>query len=212
MNRHNIVLINGKRRSGKGLLSLEIIKQCNKKYDQIHLFSFAGSIKEIMEPVLKEIEWDQKNKEVVRPLWIALGDVGRKINIDIWTERIFKKILNLAKEAAKQNQNSLFIIDDLRLPNELEFFKANFKEFINNFDLEKNLINLCAIRIEKYIDATKFVPGIDDNSTETAFDKLVNICFDYIIPQNILINEDGIPKFENVSIMAETVIRNYLIK
>ncbi|ADE19394.1 hypothetical protein [Mycoplasma crocodyli] len=210
MNKHNIILINGKRRCGKGLLSEEIIKQSKKDYQEIHVFSFAGDIKEIMQPVIDEISWDGKNKEVVRPLWIALGDVGRSINIDIWSERIFKKITTIAQKAATENKNSLFIIDDMRLPNELEYFKANFNNFKNSFDLRKNKLSLTAIRIEKYLDAQKFVPGIDDNNTEIGFDKLVNIAFDYIIPQDVLINQDGVPKFDNVSIMAKTVISNYL--
>lgn len=209
MNKHNIILINGKRRSGKGLLSSEIKNTAKKKYENIYVFSFADSIKNISQPILDEINWDKKNKEIVRPLWITLGEVGRKIDNDIWSKKTFNKIIGLAKKSSVNNQNSLFIIDDLRLPNELDYFKANIQK-IKDVVKKNDKVSITSIRIEKFIDAQKFVVGIDDDVTEIAFDKLVNICFDYIIPQRILINNEGIPNFDNVKIITKTVVRNYL--
>ncbi|WAM00752.1 hypothetical protein NWE60_04790 [Mycoplasmopsis felis] len=54
--------------------------------------SFAEPIKKITQPILDEINWDQKDKEIVRPLWIAMGEVGRNINNNIWCAKVFDKI------------------------------------------------------------------------------------------------------------------------
>ncbi|QZE12399.1 hypothetical protein [Mycoplasma sp. Ms02] len=209
MNKHNVILINGKRRSGKGLFSSELQKKLAKKYQNIYILSFAEPIKAITKPILEEIKWDGNDKEVVRPLWIAMGEVGRNIDSDIWCARTFNKIIEFAKKASEANQNSLFLIDDMRFPNELDYFKGNIQK-VQKVVKPEDKVKVTAIRIEKFMDATKFVAGVDDNDTETSFDKLVNICFDYIIPQRILINEEGVPFWDNVSMMAETFIRNYL--
>ncbi|MCU9932784.1 hypothetical protein NWQ33_02470 [Mycoplasmopsis cynos] len=42
MNKHFIILINGKRRSGKGLLTEKLKEKCAKMFgDNIHVLSFA---------------------------------------------------------------------------------------------------------------------------------------------------------------------------
>ncbi|SYV96846.1 Uncharacterised protein, partial [Mycoplasmopsis edwardii] len=56
--KHIIVLINGKRRSGKGLLTNAIKEKSLKRFnDNVHIFSFAQPIKDITEPILKQLEW-----------------------------------------------------------------------------------------------------------------------------------------------------------
>ncbi|MBN4083304.1 hypothetical protein JXZ92_00510 [Mycoplasma sp. CSL10137] len=210
---HVIILINGKRRSGKGILSQGLKKLLTKQFeDNIHILSFAEPIKKITEPILDEIEWDKKDKEVVRPLWIAMGEVGRNINNNIWCGRVFERITEIAEQSAKENKNSLFIIDDLRFPNELDYFKKHLKDIQQIIDptKEKHLARVIAIRIEKFMDANKFIPGVDDNSTEISFDKLVNLVFDYIVPQNTLINEELVADFKGVEVVAKLLVENYI--
>ncbi|QCZ36676.1 hypothetical protein [Mycoplasma nasistruthionis] len=210
--RHQIILINGKRRSGKGLLSNELKKKLTKKFDDnIHILSFAQPIKLITEPILDEIRWDKKDKEVVRPLWIAMGEVGRRIDPNIWCEKVFKRIKDIASQASKEGKNSLFIIDDLRFPNELEYFKSNLASLQKSVS-ENDEAKVLSIRIEKFMDPTKFQQGVDDNSTEISFDKIVNICFDFIVPQDTLINREWMPIFENVSVTADMIIQNFINK
>ncbi|MFV8499928.1 hypothetical protein ACNQ1M_02420 [Mycoplasma sp. VS424B] len=211
-NTHLIILINGKRRSGKGLLSTELSKKLKEQFDDnIHILSFAQPIKQITQPILDEINWDGIDKEIVRPLWIAMGEVGRKIDSNVWCAKVFDKIRETMEKSSKENLNSLFIIDDLRFPNELDYFKGN-KASLEKHVKEGDEVKVLAIRIEKFMDATKFVPGVDDNSTETSFDKLVNICFDEIVPQNTLIDLEWYPKFDNVKVIADVIIRNHINK
>ncbi|RIV16390.1 hypothetical protein [Mycoplasmopsis gallopavonis] len=209
-NKHVIILINGKRRSGKGLLSNKLKEKCAEDFDNnVHVLSFAQPIKQITEPILKEINWDGVDKEIVRPLWIAMGEVGRNIDNNVWCAKVFDKIVDIAEKSSKANQNSLFLIDDLRFPNELDYFKGN-KKRLEQTVKEGDEIRIVSIRIEKFMDAQKFVPGVDDNSTETSFDKLVNICFDHIVPMDVLINRHWLPNFSNVEIMADVIISNFL--
>ncbi|MEE3928165.1 hypothetical protein V2E24_01055 [Mycoplasmopsis ciconiae] len=208
-NKHAVVLINGKRRCGKGLLSNSLKEKCVKDYDNILVLSFAEPIKNITKPILDEIKWNGQDKEIVRPLWIAMGEVGRNIDNNIWCAKSFNRIIEAFKESSVQNKNTLILIDDLRFPNELDYFKGNIQR-LRDAVKEGDKVSITSIRIEKFMDATKFVAGVDDNSTEISFDKLVNICFDYIIPQKILINEEGVPNFDNVDMMSQTVVANFL--
>ncbi|TDV24068.1 phosphomevalonate kinase [Mycoplasmopsis mustelae] len=208
--KHIVVLINGKRRSGKGLLSSALAEKLRKRFDDnIHILSFAEPIKKITEPILEEIKWDGKDKEVVRPLWIAMGEVGRNVDNNIWCTRVFNKIRDIIKKSIEDKKNTLILIDDLRFPNELDYFKKEMKEIQESQNKDKDVSKVIAIRIEKFMDANKFVLGVDDNSTETSFDKLVNICFDHIVPQNTMINEEWVADFKGVDISANTIIENF---
>ncbi|MEA4134397.1 MULTISPECIES: hypothetical protein [unclassified Mycoplasma] len=211
-NKHVIILINGKRRSGKGLLSNELSKQLKPQFeDNTHILSFAQPIKQITQPILDEINWNGQDKEIVRPLWIAMGEVGRNIDTNIWCSRVFEKIKSIASESSKAGKSSLFIIDDLRFPNELEYFKGNINS-VREMVSPDDEVKIVSIRIEKYFDPEKFVKGVDDNSTETSFDKLVNISFDHIVPQNTLIDWEWKPIFANVDVTAKSIIRNFVDK
>ncbi|UUM20242.1 hypothetical protein NPA13_02120 [Mycoplasma sp. 2045] len=211
-NKHVIILINGKRRSGKGLLSNELSKQLKPQFeDNTHILSFAQPIKQITQPILDEINWNGQDKEIVRPLWIAMGEVGRNIDTNIWCSRVFEKIKSIASESSKVGKSSLFIIDDLRFPNELEYFKGNINS-VREMVSPDDEVKIVSIRIEKYFDPEKFVKGVDDNSTETSFDKLVNISFDHIVPQNTLIDWEWKPIFANVDVTAKSIIRNFVDK
>ncbi|SYV96845.1 Uncharacterised protein, partial [Mycoplasmopsis edwardii] len=54
---------------------------------------------------------------------------------------------------------------------------------------EGHEVKVVSIRIEKFMDAEKFVPGVDDNSTEISFDKLT-FTFNHIVPQDTLIDRN----------------------
>ncbi|WP_117274982.1 hypothetical protein [Mycoplasmopsis edwardii] len=207
--KHIIVLINGKRRSGKGLLTNAIKEKSLKRFnDNVHIFSFAQPIKDITEPILKQLEWDGKNKEVVRPLWIAMGEVGRNIDNNIWCGKVFDKINETIQESIKHESSSLYLIDDLRFPNELDYFIRNVKMLNENIK-EGHEVKVVSIRIEKFMDAEKFVPGVDDNSTEISFDKLT-FTFNHIVPQDTLIDRNWAANFTAVEIVANTVIENFI--
>ncbi|UWV79523.1 hypothetical protein NW072_05950 [Mycoplasmopsis felis] len=113
----------------KGLLTNALSEKLSHKFsDNVHILSFAEPIKKITQPILDEINWDQKDKEIVRPLWIAMGEVGRNINNNIWCAKVFDKIKETIDLSIENNKNTLFIIDDMRFPNELDYFKKNIKD------------------------------------------------------------------------------------
>ncbi|BBA22080.1 hypothetical protein MBVR141_0038 [Mycoplasmopsis bovirhinis] len=208
-NTHIIVLINGKRRSGKGLLTNAIKDLCMKSYgEHIYILSFAQPIKGITQPILTELRWDGQNKEVVRPLWIAMGEVGRNIDNNIWCGKVFEKIKDTINTLKSQNKNSLYLIDDLRFPNELDYFIKNVKLLNENSD-DNTIIKVVSIRIEKFMDAEKFVPGVDDNSTEISFDKLT-FAFDHIVPQDTLIDRNWSANFMAVDVIAKSIVENFI--
>ncbi|ATO31019.1 hypothetical protein CO229_02780 [Mycoplasmopsis bovirhinis] len=208
-NTHIIVLINGKRRSGKGLLTNAIKDLCMKSYgEHIYILSFAQPIKDITQPILTELRWDGQNKEVVRPLWIAMGEVGRNIDNNIWCGKVFEKIKDTINTLKSQNKNSLYLIDDLRFPNELDYFIKNVKLLNENSD-DNTIIKVVSIRIEKFMDAEKFVPGVDDNSTEISFDKLT-FAFDHIVPQDTLIDRNWSANFMAVDVIAKSIVENFI--
>lgn len=208
-NAHIIVLINGKRRSGKGLLTNAIKDLCMKSYgEHIYILSFAQPIKDITQPILTELRWDGQNKEVVRPLWIAMGEVGRNIDNNIWCGKVFEKIKDTINTLKTQNKNSLYLIDDLRFPNELDYFIKNVKLLNENSD-DNTIIKVVSIRIEKFMDAEKFVPGVDDNSTEISFDKLT-FAFDHIVPQDTLIDRNWSANFMAVDVIAKSIVENFI--
>ncbi|AMD81213.1 hypothetical protein MCANPG14_01556 [Mycoplasmopsis canis PG 14] len=208
-NKHIIVLINGKRRSGKGLLTNAIKEKCFDKFKgNVHILSFAQPIKDITQPILNELKWDGQNKEVVRPLWIAMGEVGRNIDNNIWCGKVFEKIKSTIEVSQSENKNSLYLIDDLRFPNELDYFLRSAK-ILNDNSGENSEIKVVSIRIEKFMDAEKFVAGVDDNSTEISFDKLT-FTFNHIVPQDTLIDRNWEAIFPAVDIVAKTVIENFI--
>ncbi|MCU9936555.1 hypothetical protein NWP96_05635 [Mycoplasmopsis cynos] len=72
-----------------------------------------------------------------------------------------------------------------------------------------NEIKAVSIRIEKFMDAEKFVNGVDDNSTEISFDKFAFV-FDYVIPQDTLIDRNWEANFDGVNASADTIIRDFI--
>ncbi|WAM06024.1 hypothetical protein OM999_02215 [Mycoplasmopsis cynos] len=80
----------------------------------LNVLSFAQPIKDITKPILNKLKWDGQDKEIVRPLWISMGEVGRNIDANIWCAKVLEKIVKIIDESIKNNKSSLFLIDDLR--------------------------------------------------------------------------------------------------
>lgn len=139
---------------------------------------------------------------------IAIGDVGRKIDSDFWSIKLFEQIQEKINLAEQNNQDSYYIIDDLRITNELNFFKKN--EILFNQENSSSELNVISIRIQKYLDASNFIHGTDDNITETSFDDVVYSSFDYIIEGNVIVQKEGLAEFDQVKIQAKKIIEKFL--
>ncbi|AKB11141.1 hypothetical protein [Mycoplasmopsis synoviae] len=206
--KHYIILINGKRRSGKGILSSALKDQIQKFSSNVYIFSFAESIRKAAEDIIQKLNWEKEPKETTRPLLIAIGDVGRKIDSDFWSIKLFEQIQEKINLAEQNNQDSYYIIDDLRITNELNFFKKN--EILFNQENSSSELNVISIRIQKYLDASNFIHGTDDNITETSFDDVVYSSFDYIIEGNVIVQKEGLAEFDQVKIQAKKIIEKFL--
>ncbi|SYV93133.1 Uncharacterised protein, partial [Mycoplasmopsis synoviae] len=55
--KHYIILINGKRRSGKGILSSALKDQIQKFSSNVYIFSFAESIRKAAEDIIQKLNW-----------------------------------------------------------------------------------------------------------------------------------------------------------
>ncbi|SYV93132.1 Uncharacterised protein [Mycoplasmopsis synoviae] len=69
---------------------------------------------------------------------------------------------------------------------------------------------MISIRIQKYLDASNFIHGTDDNITETSFDDVVYSSFDYIIEGNVIVQKEGLAEFDQVKIQAKKIIEKFL--
>lgn len=112
MNKH-IILISGKKGSGKTTLSTALIERLQSAAK----VSFANPLKDICKPVIDFLTNDNNfssTKEQLRPIWQTVGEVGRSMNEDFWVEKA-RAVIHQAKE-------QVIIIDDVRYENEVKAF------------------------------------------------------------------------------------------
>ena len=117
---HKIIGIAGNARSGKDTLGKNFVKILADHGIKAETYSFANELKKSVDDFLiREIgisafTEDEEEKKVIRPFLVFWGtDIMRKINDDIWVEKI---------EPCLDN-NHVNIITDLRFENELAWIK-----------------------------------------------------------------------------------------
>lgn len=144
-----------------------------ENFDSVDIIHFSTPLKEIasiLEGVDVSVYSDRATKEAHRPFVIALGDAIKGMNPNILLDVTKRTISNPAK---------FWIIEDLRLPNEVDYIKENnipiIKivrpniELVNNHITETNIENIQEdIRVvnggtfdDLFIEAEKIVDLID---------------------------------------------------
>ncbi len=127
-----LILISGFSGSGKSFLANKLQKQLNN----CKILSFAKAIKKdvyfFKEHFKKTFNINEENyREEIRPFVNLWGQKGREQDKFFWIKKLEQEIF--------KSQQKYFIIDDLRLKMEKDYFKAsNFKTiFIRIEDLYK---------------------------------------------------------------------------
>ena len=144
-----------------------------ENFDSVDIIHFSTPLKEIasiLEGVDVSVYSDRDTKEAHRPFVIALGEALKSLNPDI--------LLNITKNKIKSSAKFL-IIEDLRLPNEVNYVIENnipiIKivrpdiEMVNNHITETNIENIQEnIRVvndgsleDLFVEAEKIVDLID---------------------------------------------------
>lgn len=151
-----IILISGKKGTGKSTLAKEIINLFPKNSMRV---PFSLTLKNDLRPFIesKGFDWD-KDKELYRPLLQGYGQSMRNKESDYW----INKTKGLIYETNKDIHT--FLIDDCRFKNEL-----------NSFD--KELYNV--IKIKR--DRKSIYKGIDNDISETELDDISDSEYDFII-------------------------------
>lgn len=122
MNKH-IIAIGGFARSGKDTCCQSLIRSAPDYY-KVRRVAFADELKREVDKFLIEqtgiSAWtdDNKEKEIIRPFLVFWGtNFRRHQNPNYWIERIDETI-------QQDNSHNVFIITDLRFPNEHDWIKS----------------------------------------------------------------------------------------
>ncbi len=148
-----IITLSGKQFCGKDTVA-KILLENLKDFKRIGL---ADALKaEYSRRTNLSVEEIEKNKSKYRQDLIALGNEGRAISLDYWTEKILSQDCNV-------------IVPDVRMPHEIE----RFKQF-----------NGYSIRVESTEEnrAKRGVLSSANDYTEKALDDYQN--WDYVIENN----------------------------
>jgi len=118
----NIIAIAGNARTGKDTLGNNFVNILNEQGIKAKTFSFADELKRSVDEFLfkqtgiSAFTEVQEEKNLIRPFLVCWGtDVMRKINNNIWIEKLSDTLLS----------DHVNIITDLRFINELEWVKQN---------------------------------------------------------------------------------------
>jgi hypothetical protein len=119
---HKIISISGNARVGKDTVANAMIEILADFGIQAQKLSFAYELRKSVDDFLQReigisaFTEDPDEKLLIRPFLVTWGtDIMRKINEDVWIERIQSSL----------NCNKVNIISDLRFENELNFVKQN---------------------------------------------------------------------------------------
>lgn len=127
LNNH-IVLISSVARGGKDTLTRSFIQEFAKRGINAKRFAFADALKREVNPLtllnlgINAFTEDSYEKQLIRPLLLAWGKIGRNLDENYWVKKVFAEI--------KSSEPCLAIISDCRFDNEVNFFS------------DKTLINL----------------------------------------------------------------------
>ena len=178
-NTKKIILISGKKGSGKTYTANKIADMLNEKPMGHHIVSFATALKEssneLIEKTFGKEYLNAEHKEEVRSIYQAVGNVGRNISKEFWVGKAIEHI--------KKLKDRVFIIDDARFQNEMEL------------DQYTSGVEVLRCRVTRASEIT----GEDNDESETGLDHLDNDYFDIIIDgdEDITNSREKIMEFIN---------------
>ena len=165
-----LILISGKKGVGKSFTANSIVeqhytegKQNDPKTDfHIGIYSFAKQLKkrsnDLIEYLFSKKFLKPENKEIVRPIYQAVGLVGRKIDPEFWVDLTIKEAIREFDE--------VMIIDDVRFPNELDI-------------KHEKITSILKIRITR----ESAIKGEDNDPSETAMNNVPDSAFDIVVDE-----------------------------
>ena len=160
MNKKIVILISGKKGTGKTYIADEILKFFSNNSIKM---SFAEPLKEISNRLINELLYKYKEdintpegKEKIRPIYQAVGSVARSFDKDYWAEQLYQKINQLDINI------KMVVVDDSRYFNEHNYFNDHY-----------------VIRIKSIREST--IPGIDNDISERGLDSVKDSEYDFLI-------------------------------
>ena len=175
-----VIILSGKAGSGKSYNADILKKHIEGLGKSCKIYSFATPIKSISHPIIEESFGSDmllpENKEIVRPIYQAVGSVGRDISADYWA--------NKTKAIIERDNVDFAVIDDGRFKNEIEVFdqpvsirltRGGLENLKNPDDISENALNgyhfdFTVPEVAKHIDE---IIGLFDNRGSIDSDQLV---------------------------------------
>lgn len=186
-----LILISGKATAGKSTLAKKITTYVNDYECGSITRSLATPIKNLSK---EPIEWFGKlyqfDKETIRPIYQAIGQVGRDIDKDMWA---------LLTKGAIQNDfklNEFSIVDDVRFKNEIKVL-SDSKDWrtikIKVISTEEKIPtsnDISEVNLDDYDNFDYVIPSYEDSK----YDEEVNKMLSDIIGGNIKEIEKALDK------------------
>lgn len=117
-----------------------------------------------------------------RGILIEVGRCHRTINPNVWVDYVSKKITNLIQDP--EQNNTIYIIDDIRYKNELETMKRFGKKFMSIRLSRKSQLNLDTPSEVDLDDCQDFDYFLDNNGTLEELSGLLDQIVDDVITRS----------------------------
>jgi hypothetical protein len=117
---HHPILISSTARSGKDTITRCFVQEFANHGILAKRFAFADELKREVNPLtllklgINAFTEDSYEKQLIRPLLLAWGKIGRNIDENYWVKKVNAQI--------KQSEPCLAINSDCRYPNEANYF------------------------------------------------------------------------------------------
>ncbi len=180
-NKIKVIGISGFLRSGKD----SFFTILNKLYpDTFKRFAFADTLKwELHEFALSKFGIDvfncvDKDKSIIRPLMIGLGEARRNQNPNYWIEALAKSL---------ESNDKIAIVTDCRYENEVLFFKNKYGSAFKLVEIERLDSGVVPPaeelknnpKVQKYIDHKISWETVGDNDL-SKLEPYVGACYNYL--------------------------------
>lgn len=129
---NHTILIAANARSGKDVTTKAFIKLFAQNSINAKRFAFADALKKEVNPLtllnlgINAFTEDSYEKQLIRPLLLAWGKIGRNLDENYWVKKVSAEI--------KNSEPCLAIISDCRYPNEANYFADKTLIHLTRYD------------------------------------------------------------------------------